>query len=610
MPIQRRKFIKGALLLPALSLNIPLMLAASSKTNKKRPVKIQRVRPGDPLWPSDDTWAQLKKDVNGNLIKIESPLAACSISVGSVACETVFKNLKNPYYIGDNPALTQSSGWLDAWSSKPSVYAVAATSTADVVAAVNFARVHNLRLVVKGGGHSYQGTSNSADSLLVWTRAMNRIAVHDSFVADGCSATQAAQPAVTIEAGAMWLQAYTEVTTKAGRYVQGGGCTTVGVAGLIQSGGFGSFSKHYGLAAAALLQAELVTADGSVKTVNECNDPDLFWALKGGGGGSFGVVTKLTLRTRELPPTFGVVFGAIKANGDEAYKKLIDRFIAFYKDTLFNPHWGEQVRFSRDNTMNFSMLFHGLSQQEAKGIWQPFIDWVSADKNYIFEMPLNVIAVPARQFWDTEFLKKYASSLILTDDRPNAPGENIYWMSNKDEAGQFLYEYHSAWLPATLLEKNNRNKLVDALFAASRYWGFALHFNKGLAGSPKEEIEAARNTAMNPAVLDAFALAIIASEGEAAFAGIKGHEPDVMEGRREAAQINKATNELLKIVPAAGSYVSESSFFEKQWQQSFWGSNYKKLAAVKKKYDPAGLFFVHHGAGSEEWNDDGFTRLG
>ena len=68
-------------------------------------------------------------------------------------------------------------------------------------------------------------------------------------------------------------------------------------------------------------------------------------------------------------------------------------------------------------------------------------------------------------------------------------------------------------------------------------------------------------------------------------------------------------DELLKVVTNAGSYVSESDFFERSWQQSFWGPNYPRLAAVKKKYDPDGLFFVHHGVGSEEWSADGFTRL-
>jgi FAD/FMN-containing dehydrogenase len=68
-------------------------------------------------------------------------------------------------------------------------------------------------------------------------------------------------------------------------------------------------------------------------------------------------------------------------------------------------------------------------------------------------------------------------------------------------------------------------------------------------------------------------------------------------------------NELRKLAPNGGSYVSESNFFEPSWQQSCWGENYPKLRAVKAKYDPEGLFFVHNGVGSEEWSPDGFTRI-
>jgi FAD/FMN-containing dehydrogenase len=68
-------------------------------------------------------------------------------------------------------------------------------------------------------------------------------------------------------------------------------------------------------------------------------------------------------------------------------------------------------------------------------------------------------------------------------------------------------------------------------------------------------------------------------------------------------------DELRKLVPEAGSYVSESNCFDSAWQQSFWGPNYPRLRAVKSKYDPDGLFFVHHGVGSEEWSADGFTPL-
>jgi FAD/FMN-containing dehydrogenase len=159
----------------------------------------------------------------------------------------------------------------------------------------DFARTNNLRLVVKGGGHSYLGGSNAPDSLLIWTRAMNKIVLHDAFVGQGCAGHQSPQPAVTVESGTMWIDAYRAVTVAGGRYVQGGGCITVGVAGLVQGGGFGSWSKKFGTAAAGLLEAEIVTADGAVRIANACTNPDLFWAIKGGGGGSFGVLTKLTL---------------------------------------------------------------------------------------------------------------------------------------------------------------------------------------------------------------------------------------------------------------------------------------------------------------------------
>jgi FAD/FMN-containing dehydrogenase len=540
---------------------------------------------------------------------VKSPLAACRAAPNSAECEEFFRKLKNPYYIGDQPALTQTSGWVDAWISAPSVYAVAAARTEDVVAAVDFARENNLRLVVKGGGHSYQGTSCSADSLLIWTRGMNSIALHDAFVAQGCAGKQAPQPAVTLGAGAIWAQAYDAVTTKGGRYVQGGGCTTVGVAGLIQSGGFGSFSKTYGLAAAALLEAEVVTADGNVRIANACTNSDLLWGLKGGGGGSLGVVTRVTLRTRELPEFFGGVSGTIKANSDDAFQRLTARIISFYHDQLFNHHWGEQIAFQPGNRVEISMLFHGLNRQKAADIWRPLLDWVAGSpQNYVIEREVGSFEVPARHLWNFQVIRERAPGAIVFDDRPGASEGNFFWAGDGGQVGQVLHAYKSAWLPASLLKSEQQPRLVEALFACSRHWRVSLHFNKGLAGAPAEEVAAARDTATNPAVLEAFALAIIAGGGPPAFPSIAGREPDVAAARQRAGKIGKAMDELRKVANKAGSYVSESDFFEQTWQQSFWGSNYPRLAAVKKKYDPTGLFFVHHGVGSEEWSADGFMR--
>src|SRR6516225_2826694 len=440
---------------------------------------------------------------------------------------------------------------------------------------------------------------------------MNAISLHQAFVGKGCEKVQAPQPAVSVGAGAIWLAAYEAVTTRGGRYVQGGGCTTVGVAGLIQSGGFGSFSKKYGLAAAGLLEAEVVTADGVARIANSRTNPDLFWGLKGGGGGSLGIVTRLTLRTRELPQFFGGVAGTIRAPSETAFRELIARSVSFYADRLLNPHWGEQMRFGAGNKLEIAMVFQGLNQRQAEEVWKPFREWLAdSPRDFTIESPLRIVTIPAKSFWNATFWKTVAPGLAIADDRPKAPANNFYWEGDRDQVGQLLYAYRSAWLPVSLLQEKGQPRLVEALFESTRHWGMSLHFNKGLAGAPAEEIAAARDTATNPAVLDAFALAICGADGPPAFPGVKGHEPNLNAAGRAASAVTKSMDKLLEVVDEAGSYVSESDFFESRWRRSFWGSNYPRLAAVKKKYDPGGLFTVHHGVGSEQWSADGFTRLG
>jgi FAD/FMN-containing dehydrogenase len=484
---------------------------------------VRRVRPSDPSWPNAASWDELNQAVGGNLIRLQSPLADCAVAADNSSCQDVLQNLKNPYYIGDQPGLTQTSGWVDAWVSAPSAYAVAA---------------------------------------------------------------------------------------RTGRYVQGGGCATVGVAGLIQSGGFGSFSKNYGMAAAGLLEAEIVTPDGAVRIANACTNPELFWGIKGGGGGSLGVVTTLTLRTHELPSWFGAAFMTIKAASDAAYRRLTGEFIRFYRDRLLNRHWGEIVGFGRNNSLVVAMSSQGLDKQQAQDLWQPFLDWVAGSpQEFILASSPMIGSIPALKWWDAEFLRANVPGTVIADQRPGAPAGNVWWAGDQGQVGAFWHGYQSAWLPASLLDDDQRGPFAEVLFAATRYWSVALHFNKGLAGAPADAVAAAGDTATNPAVLTAFALAIIAGSGPPAYPGMPGSVPDLTMARRAGGAIGGAMAELRKRVPDAGSYVAESNFFKSDWQRSFWGANYPRLQAVKSKYDPDGLFFVHHGVGSEDWSDDGFTRL-
>ncbi|MGH8746820.1 MAG: FAD-binding protein, partial [Burkholderiales bacterium] len=545
--------------------------------------------------------------MGGKLLKVATPLASCDQPAGAATCAALFKELKNPYYIRDQVGVSQTLGWVDAWTFEPSVYAVAARHTRDVVAAVDFARENNLRLVVRGGGHSYLGTSSAPDSLMIWTRYMDRIDLHDDFVGEGCQ--DAPQPAVTVGAGAIWMQTYNAVTTRGDRYVQGGGCGTVGVAGLVQGGGFGSYSKRYGTAAASLLEAEVVTADGEIRIANANRNADLFWALKGGGGGTFGVVTRVTLRTHPLPNFFGRVFASIEAASDAPFRRLIGKFVEFYAASLNNTHWGEIVKLRRRNTFEISMSFQGLSQEQAEGIWRPFFEWLkSSPSDYVVASEPLVIAVPARYHWDPEFLRAHFPQAILSDDRAGASPDNIFWSGNLAEAGHVLYGFQSIWLPDALLDPARQQSLAESLFAASRHHPLELHFQKGLSGASEKVIAAAADTATNPDVLRAFVLVIVAGEGPPAYPGLPGHEPDFVSARHEAGQIDRAMETLRRLDPSAGSYVVESNFFEPHWQRAYWGPNYPRLLATKRKYDPQGLFFVRHGVGTENWSDDGFSR--
>jgi len=598
----RRTLLKRAAVLPLAVGPVTSVAASAAPT-------LGRVRPGDPDWPDASHWAALGRAVGGRLIQVSSPFAACTKASGSDACNELFRSLRNPFFIGDNVALTQTLGWIDAWTTQPSEYAIAAETSADVVAAVNFAREHRLRLVVKGGGHSFFGGSNASDSLLIWTRRMRGVELHDGFTPQGCDGRITAAPAVSIGAGAIWLEAYDAVTTKGGRYVQGGGCTTVGVAGLVLGGGFGSYSKGFGTGAANLLEAEIVTADGAVRLANACTNPDLFWALKGGGGGSLGVVTRMTLRTHDLPAAFGSVRAGIKAASDGAYRTLVDQMMTFCHANLINPHWGDQLVFRSGRVLIVRTVFQGLNQVQAAQVWQQFFDWVAArPADYTFAGSA-VTAQPAKMRWNAAVLEAAAGD-VKTDDRPGAPKGNFFWSGDAEQVGQVLHCLQSTWLSRELLEPERRPALVDAIVHCANTWGVQLQLDKGLAGASAAVLARTRDTSMNPAVLDAFALAITGGHEAPAYPGIPGHEPDLTRGRSAATMIRAAMAPLLALSSTPASYVWETDYFEPNWQTAFWGDNYARLKSVKDRYDPDGLFFVHHGVGSEAWSTDGFAKVG
>jgi FAD/FMN-containing dehydrogenase len=186
--------------------------------------------------------------------------------------------------------------------SEPDVVAICAT-TDDVVAAVKRAREEDLRVAVRGGGHSVAGLSAIEGGMLIDLAPMNAVEVDTD------------RRTAKVGGGAIWSE-LDAATQEHGLAVPGGVVSDTGVAGLTLGGGYGWLRRKLGLSCDSLLEAELVMADGSVVQASEHENPDLFWAIRGGGG-NFGVVTTFTFELHEVGPevAFAATFYPIEEAG-------------------------------------------------------------------------------------------------------------------------------------------------------------------------------------------------------------------------------------------------------------------------------------------------------
>src|SRR5581483_241309 len=158
----------------------------------------------------------------------------------------------------------------------------------DVQGAVNWAVAHGVALRARSGGHSYQGYSTVPNGVMLDLRKLNGISVNKH------------AKTATIGPGAQLIDVYTQLAAN-GAAIPGGSCPSVGIAGVTLGGGMGVAGRAFGLSADNLVGARIVTADGKLLKVNKNSNPDLFWALRGGGGGNFGIVTEFTFNVHPLP---------------------------------------------------------------------------------------------------------------------------------------------------------------------------------------------------------------------------------------------------------------------------------------------------------------------
>lgn len=244
-------------------------------------------------------------------------------------------------------------------------FIVQANSTQDVVLTLAFARQHGLRLTVKGGGHSATGYSLNTGGVVLDLSLMNAITL------------DARNREVRVQMGARWHDVYVYlINSGTGLIPIGGGCPTVGIPGFMQGGGYSFVSRSYGMSIDNLLAATLVTVDGRVRTLSAespaIEDRELFWAIRGGGGGNWGVLIDLTLRVH-LPNTPKMLTGSIRYAPERAQQVL-----GFYNDwveTLPNEMavygiWGQSPNPSNPSqniqTFGFTTIYNGPFGEGAK----------------------------------------------------------------------------------------------------------------------------------------------------------------------------------------------------------------------------------------------------
>ncbi|KAK4099520.1 FAD-binding domain-containing protein [Parathielavia hyrcaniae] len=550
--------------------------------------------PGDSCWPNHAKWRKLNATVGGNLKVNIPPGAPCYNSfegpLGEVntydeaECDRVTSNWHNEqfqielpaaslwtYFTNDtcrpttNPSDTCTLGYYP-------VLAIIAKTAGHIQAGINFARENNLRLVVRNTGHDFLGRSVGWGALVINTHNFQDI----KFTGQHRSACSYRGSAVTVGAG---VQAF-EVLTQANalsppKIMVTGECATVGVAGgLVQGGGHGPLTNFYGFLADTALQFKVITADGVLRTANAKTNPELFWALRGGGPAAFGVIVEATYKTFDDKLSSGVHLDIDTSHTTNA--------------TLF---W-EAVR-----------IFHGYSTHFVDNGLYVYYELGTTGQNLHVHPFVGIGKTPAelqavlQPMWD-DF-----AELGITYTTSSANYSTFYDLFNAmfetEMAGNSALT--GGWSIGRRDVEDSHPAIMDAFQTIVGAGSFMIgHMWSAGHGLPRSEWG---SSAVNPrfrTVVDKL-ITVVPLAGNAPLAD-KAAAQDKLTNVVDAALRNAAPN--------GCAYINEADPYEPNWQHAFWGTNYPALLRIRQKYDPNGVFYAVSTPGTEKWEQiETGTRL-
>ncbi|KAH8152823.1 uncharacterized protein LAJ45_03049 [Morchella importuna] len=530
--------------------------------------------PNTPSWPSRAKWDSLNSTVSGRLIAAIPPAASChkkfknTSTYDPVKCELVTANWGEQDSSFNHPVGVLWDFWTNITclpTTNPEErcslgtypeYVINATTVEDVQAGVNFARLNNVRLVIKNTGHDFMGKSTGAGSLSIWTHHFKEIEIIDSY---SDPSTTYNGSAVTLGSGWQTASIYNALDV-VGKVIVGGECAGVGFSGgYIQGGGHGPLSPLHGMAVDNVLQFKLVTADGLYKTADAHNNSDLFWALRGGGGSSWGVVTSVTVKTFPTPMVSGAV---IELHYDKTTPEIFWEGINIFHS--FAPQYAEAgiYGYYEINANSFllkPLLATGKTTSELTEILSPLFT------------SLDTLGVPYTATITTypTFLSGYNS---LFDGE--AAGLNMF-TSSRLILHEHVIANHTAVTQAFRLTTEAGLGIIGHLVAPGQFGGVL------------------EETSVNPIWKTGLLLPLynhfwLGNETDS----------DFLEGLDLIADVDAAFKE---VSPGSGTYVNEANAYDPDWAKEYYGASYERLLRIKKNVDPHGVFYARTAVGSELW---------
>ena len=542
--------------------------------------------PSAPCWPSPAEWAAFNTSLGGALVFVTPPLAPCFGFDGAPpdgpACNAVLNNFTDSYARAALPGAMQNINWEKDWATGASCFeadqpcvlgnippfAVAAATPTLISAAIAFAAARNIRVVIKSTGHEYQGRSTAPDALLIWTHVLRGVSFTRSFSA--CAGAPV-QPAVTTTPGTSWGEVYKLADANSVEVVGGSEISVSSCGGYTMGGGHSWMGPAHGMAVDNLLRVEAVLADGSAVTASACEHTELFWALRGGGGGSFAVATSCTYAAHPFAPAGAAgLFATVKLlQGETSLAVFLDGLFA-YAHTLssvadsasgvvaggyFLPNLGA-------GTIELLLAFNGTVAQASAAL-VPLQSWVATVPQFV--------------------VIDNASTSLVAFDSLMAFHESFD--SHSEPTGD-IETLGSRLIPAAVMRDDAARATVAINLTTIAYTvgGFTGLFVAGGAVAAADPDSAA--TSITPAWRAAGAHVVFGAGW--AVNATSATQQAITEGV-------SGLNDLLRAAtPGSGSYWSESDVLEPAWEDSFWGSNYARLQAVKAKYDPRSIFGCHH----------------